>query len=213
MTTQIVIVGCGGFAREVHDVIDAINDRSPTWELLGYLDDNPSELNQSLVHGRGFDVLGTTNWLSPSDRPLIQFVIGIGTGSTRRQIDEILTSRGYPSATLVHPSVTFGYDVRIGPGSVLCAGVRATTHISMGRHVHLNLNTTVGHDSVIADYVTANPLVAISGGVTLGAESTIGTGSAVLQNLTVGERATVGAAACVVRDVLSGTVVKGVPAR
>jgi hypothetical protein len=74
----------------------------------------------------------------------VQFVIGIGTGKTRQIIDERLSSAGVASATLVHPAATLGYDVRIGPGSVICVGVRATTNISLGRHVHLNINTTVG---------------------------------------------------------------------
>ena len=143
----------------------------------------------------------------------VQFVIGIGTGKTRRIIDERLRSAGFTAATLVHPAATLGHDVRIGQGSIICAGVRATTNISLGRHVHLNINTTVGHDCTLKDYVTVNPLVAISGGVTIGAEAMLGTHSAILQNLAVGERSVVGAGSCVVKDVPGDTVVKGVPAR
>jgi sugar O-acyltransferase (sialic acid O-acetyltransferase NeuD family) len=212
MTAPLVIVGCGGFGREVHDVIDAINDVEPTWELLGYLDDTPDATNVKLVESRGFRVLGGTDW-PVGGNPEVQFVIGIGTGSVRRAIDRKLTAAGFGSAALVHPAATLGYDVRVGAGTVICAGVRVTTNISLGRHVHLNINTTVGHDCTLADYVTVNPLVAISGGVSIGSESMLGTNSAVLQQLSIGDRSVVGAGSCVVRDVPDDTVVKGVPAK
>ena len=213
MSMPLVIVGCGGFGREVHDVVDAINELKPTWDLLGYVDDQPEEVNLSRVVSRGSRVLGGTDWLMTEAAKEVQFVIGIGTGGIRRLIDERLSSAGLVAATLVHPAATLGHDVRIGEGSVICAGVRATTNIGLGRHVHLNLNTTLGHDSTLEDYVTINPLVAISGGVHVGSESMMGTHSAVLQNLSIGARSIVGAGSCVVKDVPDDVVVKGVPAR
>jgi len=212
MTTQLVIIGCGGFGREVHDVVDAMNAVKPTWDLLGYLDDQPDPVNVSLVESRSSRVLGSTNWMMTAEKE-VQFVIGIGAGSIRQVIDERLSSAGFGSAILVHPAATIGHGVRIGEGSVICAGVRATTNINLGRHVHLNLNTTVGHDCTLEDYVTINPLVAISGWVHIGREAMMGTHSAVLQNLSIGSRSTVGAGSCVVKDVPASTVVKGVPAR
>lgn len=212
MTSPIVIVGCGGFGREVHDVIDAINAQSPTWELLGYLDDAPDPDNVALITNRGSQLLGGFDWLERSGSN-VRYIVGIGTGSVRRSMDEHATTAGVEPATLIHPSATVGNDVRIGAGSIVCAGARLTTNISLGRHVHVNLNSTIGHDSVLHDYVTVNPLVAVSGWVEIGAESMLGTHSAILQNLTVGESAVVGAGSCVVKPVPGGVTVKGVPAR
>lgn len=212
MSTPLIIIGCGGFGREVHDLVDAINEKKLTWDLLGYLDDRPEAVNVSRVESRDSKVLGGTDWLMTAGHD-VQFVIGIGTGKTRRIIDERLRSAGFTAAALVHPAATLGHDVRIQPGVVICAGVRATTNISLGRHVHLNINTTVGHDCTLDDYVTVNPLVAISGGVTVGTETMLGTHSAILQNLEIGERSVIGAGSCVVRDVDDDAMVKGVPAR
>jgi hypothetical protein len=212
MSRRIVIVGCGGFGREVHDVIDAINASADSWELLGYVDDDPSDVNVRLIEARGFKLLGSTDWFADANLDS-QYVIGIGTGQVRRRIDEKLSRCGIKAAALTHPSATLGYDVRVGEGTIICAGVRATTNISIGRHVHINLNCTVGHDSALDDYVTVNPLVAISGWVTVGAASMLGTHSAILQNLSVGSDSVVGAGSCVVRNVAPNTVVKGVPAK
>lgn len=211
MTDAIVIVGCGGFGREVHDVIDAINAEKPTWHLIGYVDDSPTEENRSLVERRGSRVLGGVADLATMDPA--HAVIGIGSGAVRHSIDDRLKAMGWASATLIHPAATCGAEVSIGDGSVVCAGARLTTNIRLGRHVHININSTVGHDSILHDYVTVNPLVAISGGVQVGSETMLGTHSAVLQNLSIGARAIVGAASCVVKPVPDHTTVKGVPAR
>jgi sugar O-acyltransferase (sialic acid O-acetyltransferase NeuD family) len=209
VTTPIVIVGCGGFGREVHDVVEAL---APEWDLVGYVDDAPSPANVALVERRGSRVIGGTSWFAAAP-PDTRYVIGIGSGSVRRAVDERLTAAGFTAAVLVHPTATVGADVRLGPGTVLCAGVRLTTNIETGRHVHVNLGSTVGHDCRLGDYVTVNPLVAVSGSVTLGDEVMMGTHSAILQGLTMGARSVAGASACVVKDVPPDTVVKGVPAR
>jgi sugar O-acyltransferase (sialic acid O-acetyltransferase NeuD family) len=212
LTAPIVIVGCGGFGREVHDIIDAINAQQPTWRLLGYLDDAPSQANVELIEKRGAELLGGFAWLE-EHAAHTTYVVGIGTGQVRKLMDERATSAGADAATLLHPSATVGHGVVIEPGSIICAGARLTTNIHVGRHVHVNLNATIGHDTTLHSYVTVNPIVAISGWVEVAQEATLGTHSAILQHLTVGRGAMVGAGACVVKSVPSDTVVKGVPAR
>jgi acetyltransferase-like isoleucine patch superfamily enzyme len=83
----------------------------------------------------------------------------------------------------------------------------------VGRHVHIDQNATVGHDSVLADYCRLNPQACISGSVEVGFAAVIGANATVLQGMSIGNNAIVGAGACVVKDVPPNAVVKGVPAR
>lgn len=212
MTIDLVIVGCGGFGREVADVVDAVNTIGATWNLLGFLDDRPSALDLERVGHLGVEILGgvasagrlPTGW---------HYTIGIGDGATRRSLAHQLNTLGGQAATIVHPTATVGARTTVGAGSVLCSGVAVTTNVSVGKHVHINLNSTIGHDTDIGDFVTINPLVAISGNCVLEPCSNLGTQSAVLPGLIVGAHSTVGAAACVTKNVGAGLVVRGVPAR
>lgn len=211
MPEKIVIVGCGGFGREVLDVVDAINAVKPTWIVEGCVDDSPNADNLALLDTRGVAYLGTIDArLATVPR---HYVIGIGNGQVRRRLDARFSAAGWQAATLIHPTATIGFGVAVGAGSIVCAGARLTTNITLGRHTHINLNSTVGHDCRLGDYVTLNPLVAVSGWVEIGAETMIGTHAAILQNTTVGERSVVGGASLVTKPVPSDVVVKGVPAR
>jgi acetyltransferase-like isoleucine patch superfamily enzyme len=87
-----------------------------------------------------------------------------------------------------------------------------TTNVTIGRHVYLNQNATVCHASVSPDFVSVNPLAAISGESSLDAAILIGTTATVLQGRRIGAGTMSGAGAYVVRDVLDASVVKGVPA-
>lgn len=208
---ELVIVGCGGFGREVADVVCAINLQSPTFDLLGFVDDDPSPEDLDRIAHLGLPLLGSVA-SQLGGRPRL-YALGIGNGAVRRLLDHRFEAAGWTAPVLIHPDATFGAAVSFGSGAIICAGARLTTNIRVGRHVHVNLNSTVGHDSVIDDFATINPLVAVSGNVRIGETATLGTHSAVLQNLSIGSGAFVGGSALVVKNVPPETLVKGVPAR
>jgi sugar O-acyltransferase (sialic acid O-acetyltransferase NeuD family) len=206
--SEIVIFGASGFARETHQIIRDINRQQQTWEFKGFLDDNTA-LHGSRIHG--FPVLGGGDWLTAN--PGVPVVVAIGNPRAKRTgVERISRICGVPFATLVHPLAWLGDDVELGDGSIVCAGVRVTCDIRIGAHVILNLDCTVGHDSVIEDYSTIAPSANISGAVHLGRGVDIGTNATVIQGITIGSWSIVGAGAAVVRDVPPFVTAVGVPA-
>ncbi len=204
---KVVIMGAGGFAREVADII---RDMGPSGglSLLGYVDRDSSRrgeaVNDSVVLGA----------LSDIEEPSALFAVA-GSGDLairRRQIAEIEES-GMDFLTLVHPSVIMSAFVQIGQHCVICAGSILTNTITIGSHVVLNLGVTVGHDVTIGDHCVLSPGVHVSGNVTIECGCTIGTGAVLLPGVTLGEGTVVGAGAVVTKDVAAGSTAVGVPAR
>jgi acetyltransferase-like isoleucine patch superfamily enzyme len=108
--------------------------------------------------------------------------------------------------------------IRADVGTIVCGGCRLTTNIQLGRHVHINLDCTIGHDVNIGDYTTIAPGVHISGFINIGKRVYIGTGAVFVNGtesspLVVGDDSIIGAGACITKEVPPGITVAGVPAR
>jgi len=212
--SSLVIVGAGGFGREVLDVVDAMNAAGADLEFVGYVDDTDTSV--PLLERLGAPYLGAVERLAEDPSSIVAdtgFVIGIGAGDVRRRLDEVLTNAGRRPLVLIHSMATVGGDCRIDEGCILAAGARVTTNITLGRHTQLHVNSTIGHDSVLDDFVSVYPGATVSGNVHLEHGVTIGTGANVLPGLRVGAGAFVGAGAVVTSDVEPGVTVAGVPAR
>lgn len=117
-------------------------------------------------------------------------VIAISGSSVRRRIDQ-----NYP-----FNYVSLGYPAA-GWGSIICPGTQITTGVQIGRHVIVNLNCTIGHDSVISDFVTLSPGVHVAGKVTIGSGTFIGQGVTIKEGVTICAGCTIGQGANVFEDI------------
>lgn len=212
VSNRIVVLGAGGFGREVLELVRDVNEggRSQPWDVVGVLDDGSPD--ERLLARLGATHLGPVRLLADLDED-VRHVIGVGGCAARAAIDAQCVAWRRTAATLVHPTAVIGRTVEVGDGSVLCAFTSATTNVRLGRHVHLNPHASIGHDSTIGDHTTVTPHAAIAGQVTLGARVFVGTGAVIGPGISIGDEVLVGAGAVVVRDVAKGLTVTGVPAR
>jgi sugar O-acyltransferase (sialic acid O-acetyltransferase NeuD family) len=210
--TPLVIVGAGGFGREVFTIVSALNDDGASWDVLGFVDDGASEVDCKRVADLGSTIIGTVAELAGrTDRCSV--VLAVGSAKARSTIWEALKKAPIVYPTVVHPDSTLGVGVTLAEGVVIAPGARLSTNILVGRHVHVDQNATIGHDSVLGDFARLNPQACVSGSVSVGAGSTVGAAATILQGISIGEGSLVGAGAVVTRDVGDHQIVKGVPAR
>ncbi|WP_052751180.1 acetyltransferase [Deinococcus soli (ex Cha et al. 2016)] len=206
---RVVIVGTGGHAREIHELIEDINTAAPTWEIMGWLDSNAAA-HGTTVHD--LPVLGDVEWLQAN--PDVYVTVAIGAPPVRRRVVERVRAVGHTKfATLIHPTALIGRRVEIGEGTVICAGVITSTDYRLGQHVLINRMATVAHDDHLHDFVTIAPSAVISGNVTIGEGTDLGTNATVNQGVEIGAWTIVGSGAVVTKSLPANCTAVGAPAK
>ncbi|MCE7995999.1 MAG: acetyltransferase [Roseivirga sp.] len=206
---KIAVFGKGGFGREVQMLIEQINKETREWDFIGFYDDDTSAES---INGAPF--LGSLDDLNALAEE-VYLVFAIGNPLVKRNLIEAITNSNVKYPVLVHPSVNIGNRewVKIGEGSVICAGCIITVNINIGKHVILNLSCTVGHDVNIGDYSAFMPSINISGEVDIEPGVFVGTGTKIINQLKIGENTTVGAGAVVTKSLPANAVCVGMPAK
>lgn len=207
---DLIIFGASGLGREVAWAVERMNAVNPTWNLLGFMDDDDriqgSEIN-------GYRVLGKTGDIK--EYPDAYFVCAVGASRVREKIINNMKSinPAVKFGTVIDPSVEMSDLVTIGEGSIICAHTIITVNISIGNHVIINLDCTIGHDAILQDFVTLYPSVNVSGNTNIGHAVELGTGMQIIQGKTVGDYSIVGAGAVVVKDIPEKCTAVGSPAK
>jgi sugar O-acyltransferase (sialic acid O-acetyltransferase NeuD family) len=208
---KIAIIGAGGFGREVAQLVKDINKREITWDVIGYFDDVVTEGEFK----NGFQVMGPIEKLKEKRFNNIYLVCALGNPKSKQTIvQKIKKLNQYVQfTTLIHPTAVIGDENFIGEGSIICAGSILTTNIIIGKHVIVNISTTIGHDSKLNDFCTILPGAHISGNVLLHEGVDVGTGTAMIPGIEVGKYTVIGAGAVVNKSLPEYCTAVGVPAK
>jgi sugar O-acyltransferase (sialic acid O-acetyltransferase NeuD family) len=206
---DIIIIGAGGFGREVKCLIDDINnfDNGIYYNILGFVDDN-IECNTKIHE---YNVLGNIDYIfSLKEKPSLVF--GIGNPKTKEKIFKKLVEFDFP--IIKHPSISLeGKNIEIGKGSIICQGSILTCDIVISEFVTINLSCTIGHDAIIKNFTSIMPAVNISGEVIIENGVFIGTGAKIINQIIIGSNSIVGAGAIVSKSLPSNCTAVGIPAK
>jgi len=192
------IIGAGGFAREVYwslSIIERLN-------TVFFVDDIYWDNSNNLILP-----------LSQFDPTKYEVLVAIGDPKIRFDMVQKLP-KNTKYFTFIHPSVQIlDPNIEIGEGSIICAGCILTTNIKIGKHAHLNLQTTIGHDCEIGGYFTTAPGAKISGNCRIYDCVYIGTNASVKEKISIHSLATIGLNAGVVKHITEPGVYTGTPAK
>lgn len=162
----------------------------------------------------GYGIIGDDEWLLHYSHPICA-VCGLGNSLLRQQVigkyQNLGSSVSFP--TIISSAAHVSRYAELGKGCIVCAGSLVSPSVNLGNFVLLNLNCTVGHDSVIQDFTTVNPGSNISGNVLIGETCEIGTGTRIIQGKRLGPRTITGAGSVIISDISGNCTAVGVPAR
>jgi len=197
------IVGAGAQGRVV---LETWRAQDPGYRYA-FVDDDPELLGEEVD---GVPVIGPITEMS---RDPAEAVLAIGHNVRRLELAAIWTGKGIVWGTPVHPSAVVSPSARLGPGTVVLPGAVVHTGAVIGPHVIVNTGAIVEHDAVIEDGVSISPGVKMGGRVKLALGVFLGTGATIAPRVSIGALSVVGAGAVVMRDLPSGVLAYGVPAK
>lgn len=205
---QLVIVGAGGFGREMLAWARQSVQFEQEWTIKGFIDDNVDALRGKATSA---PMLGTIRDYQPASDEV--FICAMGIPRVKRSCSELLAGRGARFTRLIHRTSVLGDNVEMGEGVVLCPYTVVSANNRLGRGVAVNLHSSIDHDACVDDWSQINCHCDLTGGVQVGKEVFLGSSVAIILGVKIGDGAYVGAGAVVLRDVAPGATVFGVPAR
>jgi len=208
------IFGAAGFAKEVEWLIYEINcGAEQKIEITGFVtSDSDFKIGEYI---NSIPIISENEYFQLYNKTeQHNCIIALGNPVLRNKVYDKIKNGFTTFPTLVHPSVIFDKrenQVVFGIGSIICTGCILTTKIIVGNFVHLNLDATVGHDSIISDFVTISPSVNISGKVKVNSGVFIGTGVKINENLEICKNVILGSGAVVNKNIIEAGTYVGVP--
>lgn len=208
---DIAIYGFGGYGREIASIIKSINTVKPTWNILGFFDDDQSKLGLENEYGK---VLGGIDFVNSYDKEL-SVVMAIASPNV---LEKIITNINNPNLSfpnIIAPTVFF-FDketFNIGYGNVICHHCRVSTDVTMGNFNLINGCCSFGHDVKLGNYNMMQPETRVSGETTIGNKNFFGVRCTILQGLKIGNKTRIGAGSFIIRKTKDGQTYFGNPAK
>lgn len=208
---DIVIVGAGGFGREVYHWAHALLG-SPNYRFKGFIDDHP---DSEKISGNQLKILGAIHPgknqydIQSTDR----FIYAIGNIDNKRVIIDGLQRRGAKFITLVHPTAIVADTAMIGEGVVVCPFAMVSDHATISDFAMINCYASCAHDTRVGRYSILSPYATLNGYVELEEEVFLGTHASVVASRKIGHRTKISANSVAMTDVPPRSIVVGVPGK
>lgn len=209
---DIAIYGAGGFGKEVACLINRINQKEPTWQFVGFFDDNPNLKGKMISHFGmclgGMDVLNDY----PNE---LSLAMALGNSHVVKLLVEKVKNDKISYPNLI--DVTF-YQVDpetfcIGKGNIIQGKCCVSCDVKIGDFNVMNGSVDVGHDVTIGSFNTFMPAVRVSGEVRIGERNFFGINSVILQQIAIGNDVRIGAGSVLMTKPKDGNLYIGVPAK
>ena len=203
MSKKVVILGAGGHAKMIADIIIKSGD-----SVYGFLDDNLTAGTK--IMGQ-YSVLGKINdCIKLQKDEELYFIIGIGNNYIRKEIYEKYKLNYY---TAIHPTAVIAIDTKIGEGTVIKSNATIDVSTTIGKNCIIGTGAIVAHDNNIGNYVHVPPNATLCGTVTIGDFTHIGAGTTVINNINIVSDCVIGAGAVVAKDIKEKGTYVGVPVK
>lgn len=169
---KLVIVGCGGFGREVANV--ALS--SELWSEIYFVDDaKPANI---LING--IKVLGSLSTLTQYKGDVF---VAVGNIQARMAVvRDLKINKDISFPNIIHPTCNWVFNKLnvSGEGNYFGEGVIGTINISIGNFNLINIGCLISHDTIIGSFCNLMHGVKITSGAKLNDFINVGAGATII---------------------------------
>jgi sugar O-acyltransferase (sialic acid O-acetyltransferase NeuD family) len=201
----MLIYGTGGHALEILDELNSVNEH----DICFY-----NDIDLGITEFYGFKVLKSIPEVIAQLGAGFEFVIAIGNPVWRKQRQlDLCAAGGIPRSVFSSHTILGKYNVQLGKGLNVMAGVNISSEVSVGDGCLINRNVNIHHHVGIGDFCEIAPNAVLLGNAKVENETFIGSGAVILPGIKIGSNCVVGAGAIVTSNVKNNSIVKGNPAK
>ncbi|SDC72844.1 MULTISPECIES: acetyltransferase [unclassified Candidatus Frackibacter] len=209
MSRKVVLIGAGGHAKVVIDLLKSNNNI----KIIGMIDKNKNRLGEKILD---IPIIASDKELIQTKKKVNNTLIAVGgTGDNRLRVKlyNKVKELGYNFINAIHPNSIIGEEVDLGNANTIMAGVILNSGVKLGTNNIINTGAILEHDVEIGNHVHIAPGVKLSGGVKISDYSHLGTGVTVIQGINIGGNSLIGAGSVIIDDVPDNSLVVGNPGR
>ncbi|EOG1983404.1 NeuD/PglB/VioB family sugar acetyltransferase [Proteus mirabilis] len=208
----MVILGAGGFAKEIATVLLWNNYKKENIVFF----DNINESIDNSIYNNYLVIRSEKDLYSYFKSYDPKFHIGVGGTRNRSRLLKIgeknagiLTSI-ISSTSLISP---FDTNITLDKGISILSGVTITASVQIGIGCLVNKNAILSHDVEIKDFVEISPGAKLLGHSKVGSFTSIGTNAVILPNIHIGNNCIIGAGSIVTKNIPDDSIAVGIPAK
>ena len=201
---NLVIIGAGGYSKSVLDSVDKNKIK-----MTGFID----EFSDKKEH-LGYPVLANkfADLKNPKD---YVYFIAVGDNKNRKRWYDLLKLHNLEVINVIDNSAIVSPNAELSEEGSIFVGKRAIINsgAKIGYNCIINTGALVEHGCFVGNHVNVSTYSILNGDVKVQDGSFIGSSSVSIGQIEIGQWATVGAGAVVIKNVDSYITVAGVPAK
>ncbi len=205
---DLIIIGAGGYGRDLYYIIRESNGFNVDFRIIGYIDDNLNALNGYIGYPK---LIGKISTHELSDNQI--FICSIADLKTKLSIINNLELKGAEFVNIIHNTSRVTDSAILGRGNIIGPLVSIGADSIIGNHCILQTGVIIGHDVTIGDYSRIDNYSILVAGVTLKKQCTIHSNTVVNSKVIIEENSIVGACSFVIKNVDKNVTVFGNPAK
>lgn len=206
---HLIIIGVGGFAREVHWHAQNSLGYGDEWNIKGFLDGDV-RLEAREYKKLPLPLCGDVGEYKIQKDDV--FVCAIGDCAARERLTDIMEKKGATFINLIHRTALIAPTAKLGHGCILAPFCIVQPEVVAGNHTVMNICSGLGHDAKVGNYCSFMAGGGLMGYASVGNRVYMADGAKALPHAVIEDDAYVGVDSVVFKRVRNGQKVFGNPA-